>query len=167
MTSIATSVATLVWMQGCLAPPIEPEPEELNVAPYLDFPSPDQRIFTFDSPTPQDFSILAFDVNSLDETLEFVWIGDELGFVVNRRVSRDPSVELQSGVYHQFQPITQLIDPCDDDLQDVTRETLWVYVTDGEFLSVGDTTTLEVEEGRFIASFSWAIHIQPDACRDD
>ena len=159
----ATCVATVVWLSGCLAPPIEPEPEELNIAPFLAFPSPDQRVVTFDSPESEEFTILGFDPNTDDETLYYVWLGEENSFYSQGQVSRDASAELEAGVYHQFEPITETIAPCDPRLQGVSEETLWVFVSDGRFLSLSDTE-LEVEEDRFIVSFSWVFNIRPDAC---
>lgn len=158
------AVAATVGMVGCLAPPIEPEPEELNLAPFLDFIEPENspRV-TIDSPDPVTFSVRAFDANESDETLYFLWFGEETDTTTGQ-VPREPGADLEDGVYYQFQRIERTIFPCDSDLRGVSRETLWLYVADGEIDRRSETEVVVEEDNRKMTSYTWILDISPAAC---
>ena len=155
-------VVTASWCTGCVAPPIEPEPEDLNLAPYLDFMTPENPFVTLDSADAVEFRVRAFDANEADETLYFVWVGEQIEGSQGQ-VTRETGGELENGVYHPFQPIDFEVSACDARLRGVTRETLWVFVSDGPFLS-RTGTEIEVAEDRYLTSFTWVLNIRPDAC---
>ncbi len=158
----AMSALSLMVM-GCIAPPIEPEPDEPNIGPTLDFFQPSSPRVTFDSADPVTFSVRGFDPNEDDETLYYFWFGEETD-ATSGQVGREPGADLEDGVYFQFQPIERQIFPCDSDLRGVSRETLWVYVADGEIDRLSETEVVPRDEGTRVTSYTWILDIQPDAC---
>lgn len=145
---------------GCvISPPISPEPQERNLPPYLDFMDPELPQFTVDSPAPIEFSLRAFDPNR-EESLYWVRVGEET-FPDQGEIFRLPGESLQDGVFYRFEPIEFEIEHCEGDLAGVSRETIWVYVSDRP-LNISNRTV--IPEGEYLESHAWVIDIFPGAC---
>ena len=153
---------------GCLfAPPIEPEPFEVNLAPMIDddFIAPpfDRTRVVISEPTFQIDVNAVFDPNP-DEELHFVWVSATgaavLGSGVLGRVDPGQLLPDYQDAYYVYERLTLERNRCDFFFGNLDSDTLTLYVSDEPFLSIlppDGQQPVVIQEDAYLAQRSWTL----------
>lgn len=145
---------------GCVPPPVEPEPQEINMHPIIDPDAlkPEERQLQVQRGTDVELSSgILLDPNPEDE-LYYVWRGARTG------LQGLPSTAQQIGTprpdegqpYYEFESVSRNFSSCSIDLQNVDLETFTLYVSDRPFVEETGTGLVIPPDGR-LATRSWTI----------
>lgn len=164
-TPFAFALGVCVTMLGssCLiAPPIQAEPPDQSRPPFLDFMQPEDPVVTVDDGGGVTLSVRAFDENRHDQ-LFYVWLGEELRATSGVAGLETVDELAEDELFYSYGIIELTINPCGSDLEDVTNETVWVYVSDRDLDIQGSTVETEVDG--FVTTFAWSLNISPGICQ--
>lgn len=157
----------LLWvgaqlMTGCIvAPPIEVRPLEENKPPFLDEFQPTNRSVVVTTPN-LVLRARLYDQNR-ERSLSVAWFGKKSGFIMAGEYPILPKKELEKGIFYEFEPAVFELATCSNTLRLEEQETIWLYVSDRR-LQFPTVDTVTTEEGGFMASTSWDLHLSPDRC---
>lgn len=159
---VHTMAAAAAWVcasSGCVLPPdIEPEPAQINYAPYIDrtVAFPDAQVVRVETQDPIVLRVTEVLDPNPEERLYFAWFGRTSGLLQSstlRRISDEP--DATTGFY-VFEGTERTIDPCDDRFSTVQNETIWLYVSDRDFAETGNNGVFE-QEGQYKVALTWAL----------
>ena len=152
-----------MFCTACIVPPpIEPEDNEVNLPPVLEFITPEFPTQTITDPQGVPLSARPFDPNP-EEEIFFAWIGQKIGTQQLLSSRRTLNEELFNGALYSFETIEFTLNPCQERLRGETSETIWLYVSDRRLQQLTETS-VETEEGGYISATSWTFDIRPGAC---
>ncbi len=153
---------------SCLvAPPIEPEPPDINKPPFIDPDRLQPEVSIVTVTTADEITVEAtelYDPN-LEDSLSWVFLSEKSGVL---RTSRSQLAldqdELYLGIFYRFEGASYQFNPCNQDVRDELNETIFLYVSDQPFQDITDTEVV-VEDGAFLDAWGWVFQIQPGVCQ--
>ena len=152
---------------GCIIPPpIEAEPPDINLPPYID---PDRLLpnATIITVTTSDEIVLEasqlFDPNP-EAQLSYAWLAEGGWLSLNARsqLAADQD-ELYKDIYYRFDGVQYAFNPCNPSVRDKRSETIFLYVSDRPFIQVTNTSVTSDENG-FLDVWAWVFQLQPGIC---
>jgi len=162
-----TAMIAMCFSSGCLIPPpIEPEPPEINRAPFIDpdrvLPADPFIVVTDSTPISIAASQL-FDPN-VENALFYAFLGQRGGQLKNSQAQIAPDLtDLHRGVYVQYEGADFVFNPCGVATRDAESETIFLYVTDRPFQEITSDSVTPADDA-FMVSFSWVFQIAEGAC---
>lgn len=155
---------------GCiLAPPIELEEPFENYPPFIheDRVSPDTTRVVASGDTPITLSVDTLYDPDNETELEYAWYSTTLGTLSTGKALLSPqgTEELSYGIFYAYDGPTFIFSPCQPALQGRQSETIWLYVTDGEWeFTNNEGVQIDQDQGGFVTSWSWVVDLRDVTC---
>lgn len=161
--ALGWTLALLVVAAGTGCGPVEPEPLD-NKPPFIGEVSPQQAVREVQGKnlTVQLKGLKLYDQNR-EESLHVAWFGSNpppgprnRRFINRTTVDRIQQTTLQKGTYYVYEEASEEIEYCGPSQEETSgRETIWMYVSDRPFASLGDD--VEPSRGGFLVSHAWVV----------
>lgn len=141
-----------------ISPDIEPQPPEVNYAPFIDrnFLFPREEIVFFETKDPVELRTTQVADPNKEDQLYFAWFGRTSGLLqasTLRRITDEPDPD--TGFY-LYEGTSRLIDPCDERFANVDNETIWLYVSDRDWRETGSNGVFE-QDGQYKIAHVWVL----------
>ena len=163
----ALVLVAVMFMNACLvAPPIEPEPPDINKPPFVDPDRVQPELSVVTVTTADEINVQAtelYDPNP-EESLSWVFLSEKSGVLRSSR--SQPALDqedLYLGIFYRFEGASYLFNPCNQDVRGEPTETIFLYVSDRPFQDITDNEVV-VEEGAFLDAWGWVFQIPPGVC---
>ena len=155
----------LSLVTGCLGAPVEEEPPDVNLPPYIspEFLTPDREVLWVESAEPVELAVETLLDPNPEERLYYVFIGERTGLLEQSNVSAVPTDDLYRDAFYQFDRVAVDVDPCAERLRDHTDELIRLFVSDRPFDRVTEAE-VEADDDGFIAAHRWLLRINEQIC---
>lgn len=155
----------LLLTAGCLGAPVEEEPPEVNLPPYIspDFVHPEREVLWIESNDSVALAVETLLDPNGEERLFFAVIGERSGLIEQATAAPQPAGGLYRDAFYKFDGVEITVDPCAERLRGHSDELIRLFVSDRPFARVTEAE-VEVDDDGYITTHRWLLRFNDQIC---